>query len=137
MNDFWQERFNPSSLRRKKECIIGILNPIMWDKRGRIKKFSIYSQDEDIIIEGYKNRERLKNLLNKKVEAKGQVTINEDGEKFIRLDKIRELEGPNSPAMNIYPASAWMLNEEYSVCIPTDYALSQYENLRNEYLKAS
>ncbi len=132
MRKFWNDTFNPPSLGSKTETVIGTLNPIMWDRRGKIKKFSIYSyEDEDIIIEGFRNRAKLKNLLNKKVEAKGIIRVNEDGEKLIKLTNIRELTGPSSPGLNITPSLATgVWNEEFSVSIPKHYGFSQYENLQ-------
>ena len=125
---------NPLFLRvsRKNENkVIGILNPIRWDKAGRVRQFSIYSDsEEDIIIEGYRNREKLKKLLNKRILATGQVRTNEYGEKFIKLKKIDELTGPSSPAVSlIRPPDIGFWNEEYSLMVPREYALNQYGRL--------
>lgn len=138
MTEFCNDTFPPSLLRGKTQTIFGVLNPIMWDRRGKVKKFSIYSsEDEDIIIEGYRNRHKLKALLNRRVEAQGLIRMNDDGEKIIRLNQIKEITGPNSPAMmspSNLDSSIW--NEEFSVSIPRKYALSQYQYFQSDILEA-
>lgn len=132
MKRHFNDTFSPSSYGRRLEKVIGILNPIMWDRRGAVQKFSIYSHDEeDIIIEGFKNKIKLKLLLGKKVEAKGRIQTNDDGEKVIKLSSIKELIGPSSPASSTSTATALgMWSDEYSVSIPKSYELSQYRELQ-------
>jgi hypothetical protein len=139
MKRFWNDTFTPSKFRSKTKVVIGTLNPIMWDKKGKVKKFSIYSfEEEDIIIEGYRNRSKLKSLLNKKVEARGSIRRNEDGEKVIKLTKIKELKNPSTPSQNLTPEiNLGMWSEEFSVSIPKDYAVLQYQNLQDSFLEAS
>ncbi len=104
------------------KIITGILNPIKWYGNGKIKEFSIYSNEEDIIIEGYRKKRKLENLLNKLVVAKGQIRIGESGEKFIKLKSIKELKSPTSPPANLIKPRESIFGEEYSVLIPKEYA---------------
>ena len=138
MKKFWNDTFYIDSFINKDQSITGILNPIHWNRHGRIKQFSIYSEDEeDIIIEGYSNKRKLEKLLNKRVLAKGQVRTNGDGEKFINLKSIEELTGPTSPAISlIRPIKSGFWNEEYSLSIPKEYAIAQYNQIRDIYWEA-
>ncbi len=128
MKKFWNDTFYINSKIEKEKSIIGTLNPIRWDKNGRIKQFSIYSEEEeDVIIENFQNKRKLTKLLNKRVIAVGKVRLDEDGNKYIKLKSIKELTGPTSPAINLVkPIEAGLWNEEYSLSIPKEYALHQY-----------
>lgn len=138
MKKFWNDTFYIDSFINKDQSVTGTLNPIHWDRHGRIKQFSIYSEDEeDIIIEGYPNKKKLEKLLNKRVLAKGQVRTNEDEEKFIKLKSIKELTGPTSPAISLVkPIEPGFWNEEYSLSIPKEYALAQYNQIGDTYWEA-
>ncbi len=138
MKKFWNNHFNIESFKRNEQNIIGTLNPIHWDRKGKIKQFSIYSEDEeDIIIEGYQNKSKLKKLLNKRVLATGTVRTDDNGQKFIYLKKIKELTGPTSPAISLVkPPDLGLWNEEYSLSIPKEYALAQYNQFSESYWEA-
>ena len=138
MKKFWNDTFYIDSFINKDQSVTGILNPIHWDRHGNIKQFSIYTdEEEDIIIEGYLDKRKLEKLLNKRVLAKGQIRTNEDGEKFIKLKSIKELTGPTSPAINLVsPIETSFWNEEYSLSIPREYALTQYNQIGGTYLEA-
>jgi transcription termination factor Rho len=136
MKKFWNDSFYINSFISNDQSITGTLNPINWDRFGKIKQFSIYSEDEeDIIVVSYSNKRKLEKLLNKRVLAKGQVKIDENGDKYIRLKSIKELTGPTSPAINLAkPIESTFWNDEYSLSIPKDYAIAQYNQIGDTYL---
>jgi hypothetical protein len=138
MRKFRNNTFSLDSFDNKDQSITGTLNPIHWDRHGNIKKFSIYSDDqEDIIIEGYTNKTKLEKLLNKRVFAKGQVRTDEYGDKFIKLKSIKELTGPTSPAISLVrPIEPGLWGEEYSLSISKDYVLTQYNQIGDTYWEA-
>lgn len=127
MKKFWNDTLYINSIE-KNESIVGILNPICWNKNGEIKQFSIYSTDEeDFIIEGYPKKQKLMRMLNKRVLAEGKVRIDENEVKFIKIKNIKELSGPGSPVNSfIRPPGPSLWNEEYSLSIPKEYALGQF-----------
>ena len=114
MKNFWNDTFYINPKKEKEKSITGTLNPIRWDKNGRIKQFSIYSEEEeDVIIEHFQNKRKLTKLLNKRVIAVGKVRLDEEGNKYIKLKNIKELTGPTSPAINLVkPIDAGLWNEE-------------------------
>ncbi|ATH07309.1 hypothetical protein BIY24_04965 [Halobacteriovorax marinus] len=138
MKKFWNDTFYINSLTEKEESIVGTLNPIRWDKNGEIKQFSIYSTDEeDIIIEGYPKKRKLIKMLNKRVLAKGKVRIDENGDKFIKINNIKEISGPGAPVNSfIRPIEPSLWNEEYSLSIPKEYALAQYGQANETFWEA-
>ena len=96
-------------------------------------KFSIYSDtEEDIIIDNYKNKRKLKKLLNKRVQAKGKVQTNKWGDKYIRIKSIKELADPESPPENLLetPRShLWI--EDYPLSFPKEHMFSKYISLED------
>lgn len=137
MKKFWHDKSYFTSQVSKEQSLVGTLNPISWSSLGKVQQFSIYSDGEDIIIEGYQNKRKLEKLLSKNVLAKGKLRIDEDGEKFLILKSIKELSGPTSPAINLRsPVEASFWSEEYSLSIPKEYALAQYGQVSNSYLEA-
>ncbi len=123
------------SSKNKKKEIIGVLNPIEWDKEGEVKKYSIYTVDEeDIIIEEIFPNIKLKHLLNKKVLAKGILREDKEGQKFIKLKTIKQLIEPNSPATNLLKKPIFNVwPEEYELSIPKDYQFASTMNLSENY----
>ncbi len=125
-----------TQLKNQLSSIVGIVNPIEWNSNGKIKKFSIYTTDEeDIIVESsldFRQFRRLKSLLNKKVEATGRIYANDEGEKYIKLKRIRELTRPSAPAVNtFYPNklehALWP--EEFAINFPQGWeAISENGN---------
>lgn len=112
------------SRQNREETITGILNPISWDKYGRVKKFSISSNgDEDIIIEGGANYQKLKSLINRNVIAWGKTwRSDEEGGKRIKLRHIEEVSFPSSSenwGNETFENDMW--SDEYSVIIPDEY----------------
>ncbi len=138
MKNLWNDTFNIKKLTSKEDSITGVLNPIHWDRHGRVKQFSIYSdEEEDVIIEKGFDRKKLLRLLNKRVLAKGKIQTNSNGDKFISLKAIKEVSGPTSPAThthNLMTPSLW--GEEYSISIPKEYAFSQYGKFADLYEEA-
>ena len=122
MKKIWnQVRSKVSPTNKKPITVVGTVTPIAWDRNGKAKTFSIYTHDEeDLIIENSSLNHKLCLLLNRTVEATGNLYINKEGEKCMRLDKVRGIRGPSSPA----PASAYPKPnnwyEEYSINIPRD-----------------
>ena len=123
MRRTWRETFYKTATTDNCQIITGVLNPIHWDRNGKIRKFSIYSEDEeDIIIEGYLNKQKLESLLSKRVLGKGKIRVNKNCEKFIRLRSIKEIAGPPPSALGQQKStlpSLW--DEEYSLKIPAQY----------------
>lgn len=137
MKKFWNDTFYTNSKTEKEKSIIGTLNPIRWDKNGRIKQFSVYSEEEDVIIENFQNKRKLTKLLNKRVIAVGKVRLDEEDNKYIKLKSIKELTGPTSPATNLVKLiDAGLWNEEYSLSIPKEYALHQYNQHAGAFWEA-
>ena len=125
----WINTFYINSLKNKEQTFIGILTPINWDKNGRVKKFSIYSENsEDILIEGHPQMKKLKSLLKKRVLAKGQIRIDKNGVKHIKLISIKEIKNSTSPMKNRIRSmelSPW--SEEYPLSIPWE-SQSKFSN---------
>lgn len=141
MKKLWNETFYINSVtinKESEESIVGTLNPISWDRNDGIKQFSIYSTDEeDIIIEGYTNKRKLIGMLNKRVLAKGNIRIDENGDKFIRIKEIKKISGQSSPTNNFFgPTVPSLWNEEYSLSIPKEYTFSQYGQENEVFLEA-
>jgi hypothetical protein len=113
------------SLREKKQNIVGTINPIQWDEKGKIKKFSIYTDlDEDILIENYPKKRKLKSLLGKRVEAIGVIKFNENGDKLIILKKIRELPDPGTSELKLIKPELYDYYQECPLAIPKAKELS-------------
>ncbi|MCB9091186.1 MAG: hypothetical protein H6621_10905 [Halobacteriovoraceae bacterium] len=123
MKKFWNDTFNPTAFKSKNQTVVGVLTPITWDRKGKVVKFSIYSDDgEDIVIKEYKHRDRLQRLLSKRVQAIGNIFRNKYGDKFIKLKRIKELTGPTSPAVHTNRTLAVSLwDEELSINVPKEY----------------
>ncbi|MBL7665186.1 MAG: hypothetical protein JNM93_08635 [Bacteriovoracaceae bacterium] len=111
-------------MKRNQE-IVGILNPIEWDEKGEVKTFSIYSFDkDDIIIEKYPHKQKLKKLLNKQVQALGTIRKDKYGEMFIHLKSIREFIGPTNPSLKMkrpYYFNPWY--DEFELSIPKEHIM--------------
>ncbi len=109
----------------KKQTIIGTLIPIAWDRKGKAIKFSIYSNEgEDIILKEYRYKNRLKRLLNKKVEVTGEVTHNKYGDKFIKLKTIKDFLDSSSSSMYLRDLQSGQLwDEDFSIHIPKKHQL--------------
>lgn len=107
----------------KKQTVTGILTPIIWNKRGKPIKFSIFSDEgEDLVIKEYRYKIPLQRLLNKRVQAIGEIFNNKYGDRFIKLKKIKELTDPNSPSFQMNSTKGehyW--DEEFSVNVPKGY----------------
>lgn len=97
--------------------VIGVLNPIGWDKNGNVKKYSIYTQnEEDIIIEYIDNPELLQHFINNYVLAKGSVRIDLDGEKYIRIKHLKALAGGGPSTISRYASqNRSLLFDEFAV----------------------
>jgi len=112
----FKRSINPKNLVRKEAYITGRLNPIEWDEKDQIKKFSIYSDiEEDIIIEHYRNFQKLKSLLNQRVLAIGH-TYKKNGELYMRPRIIRKLTNPSSSVLKFSKEDYW--NEELKLAYP-------------------
>ena len=123
MKKFGNSQLDQVTSKRDNQTIIGTLIPITWDRKGRAIRFSIYSSDgEDFIIKDYRFKSRLQRILNKNVQAVGEVSSNKYDEKFIKLKKIKELTGPSSPSMQVkVPKNQGLWDEEFVVNIPKNY----------------
>ncbi len=126
MRNFWNEPNSPMPVERKSQTVVGTLVPIAWDRRGKPIKFSIYSDEgEDLIVKEYHHKNQLRNLKNRRVLAEGVLYSNRRGDKFIKLKKIEEILGPNSPSENIpYSIFSDLWEGEFSLNIPKEYANS-------------
>ena len=112
---------NPQFFRGKEQTVFGTLNPIMWNRHGQAIKFAIYSEDEeDIIIEDFKHKRKLEKLVNKTVQASGVIRVNDDGEKYIKLKRIRELSGPTSPTTPSPWTKKSFWTDEFAIRIPQE-----------------
>ncbi len=100
--------------------VVGAVSPIEWDKSGKPKKFTIFTEwGEDYIIINKNQDSMLKPYLNRVVEAYGHVHKNDDGDKFLSLKKLNLLGFPGStPAENQPHIND--LYEEYALHIPHD-----------------
>lgn len=118
-------------ISKHEETIRGILNPIRWDKYGRVTQYSIYSEEEeDIIILDRVHRKKLEKLVNQHVQAKGKVIQVDEDTKYLRLKNIKALTGPNTPLnphFGSFDKNFW--DEEYSLSIPKEYAFSRYHQV--------
>jgi len=106
--------------KNKNQTLVGELSPIAWDRKSRVIKFSIYSNEgENIIIKEYRYKSRLQRLLNKKVEVTGEITHNMYGDNFIKLKTIKELVESSSSSnqfSDLHAAQLW--DDRFSINVP-------------------
>jgi len=100
--------------------VVGAVSPIEWDKSGKPKKFSIFTEwGEDYIVINKEQDSMLKPFVNRVVEAYGYIHKNDDGDKFLSLKKLSLVGYPGSTPAETQPHT-YDLFEEYPVHIPYD-----------------
>src|SRR5690606_27442521 len=111
---------------QKEHRVVGTLNPIRWNHKGKVIEYAIFSEhEEDIIIEYSPSKKTLDRFLNKKILAIGYLRKNKYGEKFIKIKSIKEFssQGTPTPVKKIRDEVDWYL-QEYPLNLPeNDYQL--------------
>ena len=66
--------------------------PHCWSEGGEVVEFSLHRySNENVILVAPELEEKFKKFLNQNVEAVGELKINDQGVKYLRVTRIRRI----------------------------------------------